>query len=146
MLDRMYKEHPAGEAPEGLERLARIYREADAFVPAAGEYNHGIQPALKNLLDHFLEEYFFRPAGIVCYSGGPFGGVRAAMALRMALAEMGMVTIPSLFPISRVHDSLDEAGKAVDAAYDRRVARFLDELEWYARALREAREARGTPY
>ncbi|MEM9303050.1 MAG: NADPH-dependent FMN reductase [Pseudomonadota bacterium] len=146
MLDRMYKEHPTGEAPAGLERLAQLYRAADAFVPVAGEYNHGIQPALKNLLDHFLEEYFFRPAGIVCYSGGPFGGVRAAMALRMALAEMGMVTIPSLFPVSSVHRSLGADGTAVDTAYDRRIGRFLDELEWYARALRDARDARGTPY
>lgn len=146
LLDRMYKEHEPGQAPANLERLAALYRQADAFVPIAGEYNHGIQPALKNLLDHFLEEYFFRPAGIVCYSMGPFGGVRAAMALRMALAEMGMVTIPALFPVSRVHQALAADGATLDEAYDRRIGRFLDELEWYARALHEARAAHGTPY
>jgi NAD(P)H-dependent FMN reductase len=40
-------------------------------------------------LDHFLEEYFWRPSAIVCYSAGQFGGVRAAMQLRMTLAELG---------------------------------------------------------
>ena len=82
LLDRMYKEHPAGEAPEPLERLARLYRSVDGFLIVSAEYNHGIPPALKNLLDHFLEEYFWRPSGIVCYSAGPFGGVRAAMQLQ----------------------------------------------------------------
>jgi len=68
-------------------RSGRLYRGADGFVGVSGEYNHGIPPALKNLLDHFLEEYFFRPSGIACYSAGAFGGVRAAMQLRMSLAE-----------------------------------------------------------
>jgi NAD(P)H-dependent FMN reductase len=71
--------------------------------------------------------------------------VRAAMQLRMTLAELGTVTIPSLFPVPRVQDAFDEAGKALDPAYDKRVVRFLDELEWFARALQQARVA-GTPY
>ncbi|MFN5720669.1 MAG: NADPH-dependent FMN reductase, partial [Bradyrhizobium sp.] len=48
MLDRMYKEYPAGEAPEPLERLAQLYRSVDGFLVVSGEYNHGIPPALKN--------------------------------------------------------------------------------------------------
>jgi NAD(P)H-dependent FMN reductase len=139
LLDRMYKEFPKGEAPPPLEELAALYRGADAFVIVSGEYNHGIPPALKNLLDHFLEEYFFRPSAIVSYSGGAFGGVRAAMQLRMTLGELGMPSIPSTFPVPKVQSSIDEAGKALDAGLDRRVSRFLDELEWYAEALKAAR-------
>jgi NAD(P)H-dependent FMN reductase len=145
LLDRMYKEYPKGEAPEVLEKLAAIFRAVDAFVVVSGEYNHGVPPALKNLLDHFLEEYFWRPSAIVCYSGGPFGGVRAAMQLRMTLAELGMASIPSLFPVPKVQDAFDEEGRAQDPAWERRVQRFLDELEWHARALR-AERAKGTPY
>jgi NAD(P)H-dependent FMN reductase len=145
LLDRMYKEYPRGETPEVLERLAQLYRRVDGFVIVTGEYNHGIPPALKNLLDHFLEEYFWRPSAIVCYSGGSFGGVRAAMQLRMTLAELGMPSIPSLYPVPKVQDAFDAAGRALDAGHERRVKRFLDELEWYARALKEAR-AGGTPY
>jgi NAD(P)H-dependent FMN reductase len=145
LLDRMYKEYPKGEAPEVLEKLAAIFRAVDAFVVVSGEYNHGVPPALKNLLDHFLEEYFWRPSAIVCYSGGPFGGVRAAMQLRMTLAELGMASIPSLFPVPKVQDAFDEEGRAQDPAWERRVQRFLDELEWHARAL-QAERAKGTPY
>jgi len=145
LLDRMYKEHPRGDAPEQLERLAELYRKADGFLIVSGEYNHGIPPALKNLLDHFLEEYFWRPSGIVCYSAGGFGGVRAAMQLRMTLAELGMSSVPSLLPIPRIEQSIDAEGNALEPAIGRSANRFLDEFLWYAQALTEARSA-GTPY
>jgi NAD(P)H-dependent FMN reductase len=145
LLDRMYKEHPKGEAPEPLEQLAELYRRADGFLVVSGEYNHGIPPALKNLLDHFLEEYFWRPSGIVCYSAGGFGGVRAAMQLRMTLAELGMSSVPSLLPIPRIGQVIDEEGIAIEPLVDRSAKRFLDEFIWYAAALAEARTG-GTPY
>ena len=145
LLDRMYKEHPKGEAPEQLERLAGLYRKVDGFLVISGEYNHGIPPALKNLLDHFLEEYFWRPSGIVCYSAGSFGGVRAAMQLRMTLAELGMSSVPSIFPIPRIGQSIDEHGVAIEPVVDRSAKRFLDEFLWYAGALKSAR-VNGTPY
>jgi len=145
LLDRMYKEYERGSAPIVLEALAELYRKVDAFVIVSGEYNHGIPPALKNLLDHFLEEYFFRPSAIVCYSAGQFGGVRAAMQLRMTLAELGMSSIPSLLPISRVQDAFTPAGDPTDPAFERHSERFFRELEWYADALQQAR-ANGVPY
>ena len=108
----MYKEYPAGQAPEVLERLAGQIKAADAFIIVSGEYNHCIPPALSNLLDHFLEEYFWRPSAIVCYSAGPFGGVRAAMQLRAMLCELGTPSIPSLLPIPKVQDAFDDDGHA----------------------------------
>jgi NAD(P)H-dependent FMN reductase len=145
LLDRMYKEHPKGGAPETLERLASLYRAADGFMIVSGEYNNGIPPALKNLLDYFLEEYFFRPSAICCYSAGRYGGVRAAMQLRMVLSELGMPSIPSLLPIGGAAAVLDEEGGVKDEAALRGSGRFLDEFEWYARALAQARVG-GTPY
>jgi NAD(P)H-dependent FMN reductase len=145
LLDRMYKEYAPGSAPPVLENLAQLYLHVDAFAIVSGEYNHGIPPGLKNLLDHFLEEYFFRPSAIVCYSAGAFGGVRAAMQLRAMLCELGMPSIPSLLPVPKVQDAFDDDGNPRDASSDRRAARFFDELEWYARALKEARQA-GVPY
>jgi NAD(P)H-dependent FMN reductase len=145
LLDRMYKEHPKGEAPEPLERLATLYRRVDGFLIVSGEYNNSIPPALKNLLDHFLEEYFWRPSGIVCYSAGQFGGVRAAMQLRMTLAELGMPSIPSLMPIPRIQHALDAEGKPMGDWVERSLDRFLDEFFWFSRALKRQR-AEGTPY
>jgi NAD(P)H-dependent FMN reductase len=138
-LDKMYKEYPKGQAPEVLERLAALIVPADGVVVVSGEYNHSIPPALSNLLDHFLEEWFWKPSAIVCYSAGAFGGVRAAMQLRMMLAELGTVSIPSLFPVPRVQDAFTEDGTPTDAKMRSRAKKFLDELEWYAEALRTQR-------
>ena len=145
LLDRMYKEYAKGTAPAVLEELAILYRASDAFVVVSGEYNHSIPPALSNLLDHFLEEYFWRPSAIVCYSSGGFGGVRAAMQLRAMLCELGMPSISSLFPIPRIQTVLDGEGRPSDAALDRKFDRFALELEWHAEALK-AQRARGVPY
>lgn len=145
LLDLMYKEYPEGTAPAPLPELAAIIRSADGFLIVSGEYNNGIPPALKNLLDHFLEEWFWRPSAIACYSAGPYGGVRAAMQLRMTLAELGMPSIPSLQPMPRVQDQFEDDGTPRDPAHVRRVSRFLAEFEWYASALKQARQA-GVPY
>ena len=145
LLDRMYKEYPKGEAPAPLEHLASLLRRADAYVVVSGEYNHSIPPALSNTLDHFLEEYFWRPSGICCYSAGQFGGVRAAMQLRAMLAELGTPSIPSLLPIPRIHKALDEAGTPSEEWLGKAADKFLGELTWYAEALK-AQRGGGTPY
>jgi NAD(P)H-dependent FMN reductase len=145
LLDRMYKEYPKGEAPRVLEDLATLYRRADAFVVVSAEYNHSIPPALSNTLDHFLEEYFWRPSGIVCYSAGQYGGVRAAMQLRAMLCELGTPSIPSLLPIPRVGKMLDADGRPQEDWLGRSAAKFIGELVWYAEALK-AKRAEGVPY
>jgi NAD(P)H-dependent FMN reductase len=139
LLDRMYKEYPRGHAPEVLEELASLVISAEGYLVVSGEYNHGVPPALSNLLDHFLEEYFWKPSAIVSYSAGSFGGVRAAVALRSMLAEMGMSAIPSTLPVPHVRDAFSEEGQPADPKWFDRADRFLMEFEWYAEALRDAR-------
>ena len=146
LLDRMFKEYPAGTAPEPLQRCADLFRRADAFLVVTAEYNHGVPPALSNTLDHFLEEYFWRPSAICCYSAGQYGGVRAAMQLRAMLAELGTPSISSLLPIPRIHKALNEAGEPAEDWLGRAAQKFLDELIWYAEALKAKRAEGGTPY
>jgi NAD(P)H-dependent FMN reductase len=145
LLDRMYKEHPAGTAPQVLEELAALYRRADGFMIVTAEYNQSVPPALKNLLDHFLEEYFWRPSSILSYSAGRFGGVRAAVTLRSVLAELGMPSLPTILAIPSIGKALADDGTASEPWIDKAVVRFLDEFEWYAQAL-AAKRADGVPY
>ncbi|MFQ5531622.1 MAG: NADPH-dependent FMN reductase [Candidatus Nanoarchaeia archaeon] len=147
LLNKMHKEYDKGKAPTNLEKLHNIFEKADAYVIVSAEYNHTIPPALSNLIDHFMSEYFFKPSGIVSYSAGTFGGVRAAMTLRSLLAEVGMSSIPSTFSIPKVQDSFNEKGNDLTEKkdYERRIKKFLDELEWYANALKVARK-KGKPY
>ena len=140
LLDLMYKEYDAGTAPAPMQAVAEILAAADGFVIVTGEYNHSVPAALKNLLDHYQSEYLYKPSAIVTYSAGPFGGVRALVNMRGIMAELGSPAIPSAFPVSSVFKTFDDDGNAVDEAYNERVGKFLDEYEWYARALKRERD------
>jgi len=146
MLDRMYKEFDDGEAPPSMDRVAQDLRSADGFVIVSAEYNHGIPPALKNLLDHFQAEYFWRPAAIVTYSASRTGGARVQTPLRATLGELGMVTIPTMIEVPRVEETLKEDGtRREDRSLGGNVEKFVQELEWYGRALARG-IADGVPY
>jgi len=149
MLDRMYKEYPRGEAPVALEQLAGRIRAADAFVFVAGEYNWGMQPGLKNLTDHFLEEWFWRPAAIASYSAGRLAGVRSAVQWHGTLSEMGMILISSTLAVGQIGEALTADGKpsgAGGAALERSFPRFADDLLWWSEAARLQRARRAPPY
>jgi NAD(P)H-dependent FMN reductase len=149
MLDRMYKEYGAGEAPPSLAALADTIKAADGFVFVAGEYNWGVQPGLKNLTDHFLEEWYWRPAGIVSYSAGRLSGARANLAWHGTLSEMGMAVIPSTIAVAQIGAAFDVDGRPTGdsgAATDRAFPRFAADLEWWAEAIKRQRAERPPPY
>src|ERR1700694_4562884 len=149
MLDRMYKEHPKGTAPAALEKLAGQIRGADGFVFVAGEYNWGIQPGLKNLTDHFLEEWFWRPAAIASYSAGRFAGARAATAWHGTLSEMGMVVTSTTIAVGQITQALSTAGQPIGEggkALEHSFARFADDLAWWVEAAKAQRAKRKPPY
>jgi NAD(P)H-dependent FMN reductase len=149
MLDRMYKEYPKGAAPEALEKLAGSIRSADGFVFIAGEYNWGIQPGLKNLTDHFLEEWFWRPAAIASYSAGRFAGARAATAWHGTLSEMGMVVVSSTIAVGPIAQALSAEGKPIGEggrALEKTFPRFADDFVWWVEAANEQRKRKQPPY
>ena len=149
MLDRMYKEYPKGEAPEALEPLARKIREADGFVFVTGEYNWGVQAGLKNLTDHFLEEWFWRPAAVVSYSAGRFAGVRAATAWHGILSEMGMVVVSSTIAVGPIGQTLSAEAEPIGAggqAIEQAFPRFADDLMWWVEAAKAQRQRKAPPY
>lgn len=149
MLDRMYKEHPKGQAPAALEELAQKIIGADGFVFVTGEYNWGIQPGLKNLTDHFLEEWFWRPAAIASYSAGRFSGARAALAWHGTLSEMGMVVTSQTIAVGPIGQSLSETGDPIGEggkALVRAFPRFADDLLWWVEAAKEQRARKKPPY
>ncbi|QND75270.1 NADPH-dependent FMN reductase [Tardiphaga robiniae] len=149
MLDRMYKEYLPGKAPQRLQELADKIRAADGFVFVTGEYNWGMQPGLKNLTDHFLEEWFWRPAAIVSYSAGRLSGARASIAWHATLSEMGMVVVSSTIEVGSIAHTLTaegapigEGGKALEHVFPR----FADDLMWWVEASEAQRRQKKPPY
>jgi len=149
MLDRMYKEYPSGSAPQALEALASKIRAADAFVFVTGEYNWGVQPGLKNLTDHFLEEWFWRPAAIASYSAGRIAGARSALHWHGTLSEMGMIVISSTLTVGPIAQALGADGKPFGEAgqlLERSFFRFADDLAWWTEAAKMQRARKAPPY
>jgi NAD(P)H-dependent FMN reductase len=149
MLDRMYKEYPKGEAPASMEALASKIRAADAFIFVVGEYNWGMQPGLKNLTDHFLEEWFWRPAAIVSYSAGRLSGARSNFLWHGTLSEMGMVVISSTLTVGPISQALSASGEPIGDAgqmLQKAFPRFADDLSWWTEAARSMRAAKVPPY
>lgn len=149
MLDRMYKEYARGSAPAAMENLAQKIRAADAFVFVVGEYNWGQQPGLKNLTDHFLEEWFWRPAAILGYSAQRAGGARANYAWHGTLLEMGMVVISSTLTLGPLAEALDADGRPTGAsgAYlEKAFPRLADDLAWWTDAAKAQRTRAAPPY
>lgn len=149
ILDRMYKEYGPGEAPAAMEELAGKIRSADAFVFVTGEYNWGPQPGLKNLTDHFLEEWFWRPAAIASYSAGRLAGARSSFIWHNTLSEMGMVVISSSLTVGQIGSTLDADANPTGAggeALENSFARFADDLDWWTEAAKTQRAKRAPPY
>ena len=149
MLDRMYKEYAPGTAPAMLQGLAEKIVAADGFVFVAGEYNWGPQPGLKNLTDHFLEEWFWRPAAVLSYSAGPIGGARSNLTWHGILSEMGMLVVSSTINVDTIAEALDENGRPSGesgARLDRAFRRFADDLAWWTEAAKQQRQRRKPPY
>ena len=142
MLDQRYSDYPPGEAPQAMSALADRLTAADAFVFVAGEYNRGVQPGLKNLVDHYLKEFDRRPAAIASYSAGRYAGVNSHANWTVTLSAMGMAVIPERLSVGQIGQTLDEQGQPQGdggAALERGFTTFARSLTWWAEAAKAAR-------
>lgn len=145
IFDRRYNEYEAGKAPSSLEKISNILKAVDGFIIVSGEYNNSISPGLKNMMDCFVEEYAFKPSAILCYSSGNFAGVRAAVHLRVILAQLGTSSIPSILAIPVIQKTLSEDGQDLSNNLSKSTDKFLTDLSWHAQALKSAR-SKGLPF
>jgi NAD(P)H-dependent FMN reductase len=112
-------------------------------VMTAAEYNHGYAAVLKNALDWIYREWNRKPVSFVAY--GSVGGARAVEQLRQVAVELELaplrhaVHLPReiLFATMKLAAPIDPAAFAsADADADA----MIDDLLWWARALRRARD------
>ena len=141
-LTKRYMDYDEGSAPSSLEEMHQELNTSDAFVIVSAEYNHFMPPALVNVLNHFHSEYQRKPSAITTYSVSPFGGVRVSTPLRAFLTQLGMPPIPAMLHAPFVNKNFNEDGERVSADKEERNKEFIkfsEELEWYANALKVAR-------
>lgn len=139
MLDQRYSDYSPGEAPPAMTALAERLTAADAFVFVVGEYNRGVQPGLKNLVDHYLKEFDRRPAAIASYSAGRYAGVNSHADWTVTLSAMGMAVVPERLSVGQIGQALDEQAQPQGeggAALERGFVGFARNLIWWADAAR----------
>jgi NAD(P)H-dependent FMN reductase len=133
LYERFYEtENPAPD----LEYLHDLYAAADGFILVTAEYNHSIPPALKNMLDHFTWEFAYKACGIISYSDGAYGGVRAAEHLRLVCTNLKM-------PPVTAQPAITFADKKKTPAEKKELAKalkiFINQFEWYMEAFKKQR-------
>ncbi|MFC6486588.1 NADPH-dependent FMN reductase [Nitratireductor sp. GCM10026969] len=130
--------------PPEVEAMKSRLADADAFVMITPEYNHGYPASLKFALDSAREEWMAKPVSFVSY-GGIAGGLRSVEQLRQVCAELHMVSTRDCISLHNCHGLFDEAGLLKEPSGPDAAARtMLDQLLWWATALRNARAER--PY
>jgi NAD(P)H-dependent FMN reductase len=122
--------------------FARRIGAADGFAVVTPEYNHGYPASLKLAIDSVYTEWHAKPVGFVSY-GGLAGGTRAVEQLRQVFAELHAVTIRETICFGMAHQQFGPDGvlRAPEGA-NMAAKAFLDQLTWWAEALRDARARR----
>jgi len=131
-------------APDKLVKLQAVVEAADAYLIITPEYNHTIPPALKNTMDFFgCSKYANKPSAVLTYSMTEWGGVRAGVALRPMLGELGCLMVSYSLAIPKVNQVLDEHGVLGDehAEYGNKFGKMMGQLDWYAERTRAHRDA-----
>ena len=111
---------------------------ADAFLIVTPEYNHGISPVLKNAIDHVAGEWARKPVAFVGHGG--MGAARAVEQLRLVTGALGMAPLANALHLQGASAKRDGETWNGDEADARRLSRLLDDLGWWADALRAARD------
>jgi NAD(P)H-dependent FMN reductase len=116
--------------------------ELDGYLFVTAEYNRSITGVLKNALDWAYTEYNRKPAAYLGYGG--VGGARAVEQLRLISVELQMAPTRSGVHIGGADAmGLIFQGKPFSdfPHLDATATTMLDELAWWAKALKTAREA-----
>ena len=105
-------------------KLAQKASRADGFIIVSPEYNHGYPGVLKMLLDMLYSQYAHKPVGICGVFSGAWGGTR-------------MVPTAQAVHFPKIQELFDDSGNLKGKSQHDQAKKLLDELTWYAKALKE---------
>ncbi len=129
-----------GYSSEVATKWAAKIGKADAFILITSEYNHGPTAVLKNALDYVYNEWNKKPVAFVSYATGAAAGIRAVEQLRNITVELEMAPMQAAVHIGNVLDTIDENGNLLKGHYNERLGVIIEQLLWWAEALKTARE------
>jgi NAD(P)H-dependent FMN reductase len=116
--------------------------EFDGYIVITAEYNHGPTAVLKNALDYAYPEWNRKPIAFVGY--GSVGAARAVEQLRMIAVELQMAPIRTSVHIQGADffGAWQQGAALEDMTHlQPGVNAMLEELGWWASALKAARQS-----
>jgi NAD(P)H-dependent FMN reductase len=128
--------------PDGMKDASATLARADAFLIITPEYNHSYPASLKAFIDWHFTQWTAKPVAFVSY-GGTAGGRHAVLHLENVLTELHAVTIRDGLAFPNYFTAWED-GDPLDGAASGRAKTVLEQLAWWADALRGARTA--APY
>jgi NAD(P)H-dependent FMN reductase len=111
---------------------------ADGFIVCTPEYNHGYPAVLKNALDHVYYDWNRKAMAFVSWGGA--GGARGVEQLRLVAIELGLAPVRPAVHIASPW-FIKDASELKTEANERAATVLLDDLTWWTRALKTARES-----
>src|SRR4029453_1746129 len=123
--------------PAGMAELTDPPDAADAFVIVTPEYNHSYPASLKAAIDWHFTQWTAKPVAFVSY-GGAAGGRHAVLHLENVLTELHAVTIRDGLAFPNYFVNFKD-GRPLDPQATDYAKAMLEQLAWWAAALRKAR-------
>lgn len=123
--------------PEAMAALTEALDAADAFILVTPEYNHGYPASLKAAIDWHFTQWQAKPVAFVSY-GGAAGGRHAVLHLENVLTELHAVTIRDGLAFPNYFVTFED-GQPLDPQAPQYAKAMLEQLDWWAAALRKAR-------
>jgi chromate reductase, NAD(P)H dehydrogenase (quinone) len=128
------------EDREGIPANGQKFKELliahQGILLASPEYNSSISGVLKNAIDWAsrrlpeeqpLAAFRGKVAGLLSASPGALGGMRALVAVRSLLGNIGMIVVPTQFSLIKADQAFDEAGALKDPAQLVSVRRVVEQ-------------------
>ncbi|MGI5292094.1 NADPH-dependent FMN reductase [Nonomuraea polychroma] len=132
------------QAPEVATLRPRLAG-ADGFVVVVPEYNHSFPGVVKTAIDCYTTEWHAKPVGFISYGLSRTGGARAVEHLRQVFAELHAVSVRNAVEFPAVLEHFGPDGRLPRESGSEAAAKvMLDQLAWWAWALRDAKSRR--PY
>jgi NAD(P)H-dependent FMN reductase len=132
--------HPATRqyANATTKRWSTSVESADAFLFVTPEYDYFAPAAVVNAVQVLLQEWLYKPAGVLSY-GGVSGGLRSAQVVRQLLSNVNVHALPQVVPIHSFSQFIDNGVFRPNQQIQDGANGLLDELHKWARALSNLR-------
>jgi len=131
--------------PAAVARLREAVAEADGFLVATPEYNHGVPGVMKNAFDWLSRPpgrsvLNGKPSAIIGASPGLTGTARAQSQLRQSFVFTNSPVLPQPeVLVGRAHEKFDSDGRLTDDTTRKFLVLFLEEFAHWIGRLAERR-------